>query len=77
MEGGGSCLRVLRGHEGKIWSVDADRKVEPRGREGERETANFSCAVIDFFLPAANRRQSVLGLSVSFAEEAFLRKQSP
>ena len=34
VEDGGSCLRVLRGHEGKIWAVDADRKVEQRGKGG-------------------------------------------
>ena len=42
MEGGGACLRVLRGHEGKIWAVDADREgVEMRGRD---ITANTSCS---------------------------------
>ena len=76
VEDGGSCLRVLRGHEGKIWAVDADRKVEWRGRAGEREgaTANSSCVVVDFFFLTRAIRSR--GLSVSFAEEAFLRKQS-
>ena len=75
VEDGGSCLRVLRGHEGKIWAVDADRKVEWRGRAGERVRPPIPlvhCGRL-FFLPRAIRSR---GLSVSFAEEAFLRKQS-
>ena len=77
VEDGGSCLRVLRGHEGKIWAVDADRKVEWRGRAGERERGCdrqfLLCCGRLFFLTRAIRSR---GLSVSFAEEAFLRKQS-
>ena len=75
VEDGGSCLRVLRGHEGKIWAVDADRKVEWRGRAGERVRPPIPlvhCGRL-FFLTRAIRSR---GLSVSFAEEAFLRKQS-
>ena len=33
---GGVCLRVLHGHEGKVWSVDIDRnRIVSGGRHGE------------------------------------------
>jgi len=43
---GGNCIRILQGHEGKIWSVDLDRKrLVSGGRHGEIRIWNLQKCV--------------------------------
>ena len=48
LENGGCCLRVLTGHEGKVWCVDIDRnRIVSGGRHGEVRVWSLKDALDD------------------------------